>query len=104
MDYIAYHRYGNANGALYNESKPKLMTEYNFKDESRSLWNPADTAYDNEQAIELAADIHRALTTGGANAARGYLYWWSVGKNESLAQQLINLDTANGTYSVSKVL
>ncbi|MDR6884970.1 glycoside hydrolase family 30 [Bacillus sp. 3255] len=104
LDYIAYHNYGNNNAALYEETKPKLMTEYNFKDESNNLWNPGDAAYDNQQAVDLAANIHRALTAGGMNGARGYLYWWSVGKDESLAQQLINLNTSSGTYATSKVL
>ncbi|MDQ1910777.1 glycoside hydrolase [Paenibacillus sp. GD4] len=104
VDYIAYHNYGNNNSTLYNESKPKLQTEFNFKDEVNNLWKPGDTAYDTEQAVELAAKIQRTLTTGGSNAARGFLYWWSVGKDEALAQQLINLNTSNGTYSISKVL
>jgi glucuronoarabinoxylan endo-1,4-beta-xylanase len=104
VDYVAYHNYGNDNSTLYAETKPKLMTEYNFKDETNNLWDPANTSYDNQQAIDLAVKIHRALTTGGSNAAKGFLYWWSVGSNESLAQQLINLDTSGGTYATSKVL
>lgn len=104
LDYIAYHNYGNNNTALFNETKPKLMTEYNFKDEANNQWNPGNAAYDNQQAIDLAVKIQRALTTGGSNAAKGFFYWWSVGRNEGLAQQLINLNTTNGTYSVSKVL
>ncbi|MGG1552027.1 hypothetical protein [Paenibacillus ferrarius] len=104
VDYIAYHNYGNNNSSLYAETKPKLMTEYNFKDETNNLWNPGNTTYDNQQAVDLAVKIQRALTTGGVNAARGFFYWWSVGSNESLAQQFINMDTSNNTYTVSKVL
>lgn len=104
LDYFAYHNYGNDNTALYNESLPKLMTEYNFKDEANNSWNPGNAAYDNGQAVALAAKIHRALTTGDSKAAHGFLYWWSVGKDEALAQQLINLNTGSGTYSVSKTL